>query len=218
MHNLHSGDIFEESHIGAEQLSALLPPGFPPAASTPDGFRHFLLNALGKSAGTTMAPEDDRASTSCTCTEADDGHSVLLDIVVNLGSGLMAVSLPVQIVLPLKSKGATICLDVGGTRYTSLLSTMLAAQNSRLFDMFSMVADSQAKAAPLPEGNPAAHAPPQGPDGTYIVARDGPMFQHILNYLHDWREIRGAPGELPVPGQTLSLPDALHELQRLKRE
>ncbi|XP_071953240.1 BTB/POZ domain-containing protein KCTD6-like [Antedon mediterranea] len=59
-------------------------------------------------------------------------------------------------------------LDVGGSFYTTLRSTLIRYPNSKLALMFSK-----------DDGLPPVR------DGRYFIDRDGPIFQYILNFLID---------------------------------
>ena len=61
-----------------------------------------------------------------------------------------------------------ITLNVGGTRYTTTLSTLTKYPDSMLGVMFS-----------------GRHDLPQQEDGSYFIDRDGEVFKHILMYLRD---------------------------------
>ena len=77
-------------------------------------------------------------------------------------------------------------LDVGGTRYTTLLSTLCKHPDSMLATMFHGLSEED-------DGSPMIGLA-QDNKGTYIIDRDGPCFRHILNYLR-----HEGPGEPPVP-------------------
>ena len=78
-------------------------------------------------------------------------------------------------------------LDVGGTHYTTLLSTLCKHPESMLAAMFRGLCEESGAGAPT-----VGFA--QDPTGVYIIDRDGPCFRHVLNYLrHD------GPGEPPIP-------------------
>lgn len=66
-------------------------------------------------------------------------------------------------------------LDVGGVRYTTLLSTLCKHPDSMLSTMFRGISE-QVNGAP-------AIGLTRDNDGTYIIDRDGPSFRHVLNYL-----------------------------------
>ena len=66
-----------------------------------------------------------------------------------------------------------VLLDVGGTRYTTLLGTLLKRPDSMLARMFEAV---------VTRGSIGL---PQHPDGAYVIDRDGPSFRFVLNYLRD---------------------------------
>ena len=61
-----------------------------------------------------------------------------------------------------------VTLNVGGTKYTTSLSTLTKYPDSMLGAMFS-----------------GRHALPQQEDGSYFIDRDGDMFSNILSYLRD---------------------------------
>ena len=61
-----------------------------------------------------------------------------------------------------------VTLNVGGTKYTTSLSTLTKYPDSMLGAMFS-----------------GRHALPQQEDGSFFIDRDGDTFSHILSYLRD---------------------------------
>ena len=79
-------------------------------------------------------------------------------------------------------------LDVGGTRYTTLLSTLCKYPGSMLATMFEGLEDE-----PEEESGPTIGLA-KDVEGTYILDRDGPLFRHVLNYLRHEGE-----GEAPLP-------------------
>ena len=105
-------------------------------------------------------------------------------------------------------------LDVGGTPFTTVLTTLLSKNGSRLFCMFEpmrqggqptfgrvgrqgadiVTADLCAPKGPLP----------RSPRGSFLIDRDGPSFRYVLNYLRD--------------GQLLAMPSAAAELRQLATE
>lgn len=72
----------------------------------------------------------------------------------------------------MEGDAAPVLLDIGGTRYTTLLGTLLKHPESMLARMFEAVTQGSIGL-------------PQHPDGAYIIDRDGPSFRYILNYLRD---------------------------------
>jgi hypothetical protein len=73
----------------------------------------------------------------------------------------------------MEGDAAPILLDVGGTRYTTLLGTLVSHPNCMLARMFEAV---------VHQGSIGL---PQHPDGAYVIDRDGPSFRFVLNYLRD---------------------------------
>ena len=90
-----------------------------------------------------------------------------------------------------------ILLDVGGTRYTTLLGTLLTerARDSMLARMFEAVTQGSIGL-------------PQHLDGAYVIDRDGPSFRYVLNYLRDGA---GAGGMVVLPGGDVGLAQLLAE-------
>ena len=68
----------------------------------------------------------------------------------------------------IKTFEKVIYLNVGGSRYTTALSTLTKYPNSMLGTMFS-----------------GRHALVQQEDGSYFIDRDGEAFSHVLSYLRD---------------------------------
>ncbi|KAJ8038632.1 BTB/POZ domain-containing protein KCTD6 [Holothuria leucospilota] len=66
------------------------------------------------------------------------------------------------------SKDSYVCLNVGGTLYSTTLSTLTSVSDSMLESMFR-------------EGIPAT----QDPDGHIFIDRDGTMFRYVLNFMRD---------------------------------
>jgi hypothetical protein len=64
-------------------------------------------------------------------------------------------------------------LDVGGTRYTTLLSTLCKHPDSMLARMFRGNSGAVLSAIPVERDD----------EGAYVIDRDGPSFRHVLNYL-----------------------------------
>ena len=77
-------------------------------------------------------------------------------------------------------------LDVGGTHYTTLLSTLCKHPDSMLATMFQGMSE-RASGAPM-------IGLARDSEGTYILDRDGPCFRHVLNYLR-----HEGPGLPPLP-------------------
>ena len=77
-------------------------------------------------------------------------------------------------------------LNVGGTRYTTLLDTLTRVPGSMLAAMFDGL-DSD-------DADSARFALPQDDTGAFIIDRDGPSFRHVLNFLRH----EGA-GPCPLP-------------------
>ena len=77
-------------------------------------------------------------------------------------------------------------LNVGGTRYTTLLDTLTRVPGSMLAAMFDGL-DSD-------DADSARFALPQDDTGAFIIDRDGPSFRHVLNFLRH----EGA-GPYPLP-------------------
>jgi hypothetical protein len=93
----------------------------------------------------------------------------------------------------MEGDSALVLLDVGGTRYTTLLGTLLKRPESMLARMFEAVTQGSIGL-------------PQHPDGAYVIDRDGPSFRFILNYLRD--------GGCPVlPSSDVELAQLLAEAQ-----
>eukprot|EP01043_Picozoa_sp_COSAG02_P059432 COSAG02_NODE_7577_length_2952_cov_6.611987_1_plen_471_part_00 len=81
-------------------------------------------------------------------------------------------------------KPFAIKLNVGGVKYTTLLSTLRRVEGSTLDLMFDGI-DCTSKDG-IPEGDPEALSSiylPRDGDGSYIIDRDGRSFRYILNYL-----------------------------------
>ena len=78
---------------------------------------------------------------------------------------------PRQSVMPHAAPPKFLRLDVGGTRYTTLLSTLTSRPGSMIATMFRQLEDG--------EGIGLA----QDPDEFYILDRDGPTFRYLLNFL-----------------------------------
>ncbi len=71
-----------------------------------------------------------------------------------------------------------ICLNVGGTRYTTLLDTLTRVQGSMLTAMFEHLNTDNDESR--------SFTLPQDDTGAYIIDRDGQSFRHVLNFLrHD---------------------------------
>jgi hypothetical protein len=77
-------------------------------------------------------------------------------------------------------------LDVGGTRYTTLLSTLRKHPGSMLATMFEGLHGEV-------EGQRTIGLAMDS-EGSYILDRDGPLFRHVLNYLR-----HEGDGEPPLP-------------------
>ena len=80
-------------------------------------------------------------------------------------------------------------LNVGGTRYTTLLSTLRTLPESRLAQMFD-APDHDFGEEGLAEGQAGSTSTilvPQDPagDGAFFIDRHGPSFAHILTWLRD---------------------------------
>lgn len=94
-----------------------------------------------------------------------------------------------------------IVLNVGGTRFSTLLSTLLTQPGTRIHEMFAPLLHGGVPSFPgasereradvggLPEGVPHRHRAagplPRGKDGAYLIDRNGIMFDYILDYLRD---------------------------------
>ena len=76
-------------------------------------------------------------------------------------------------VCKMKTSGKIVTLNVGGSRYTTTLSTLTKYPDSMLGTMFS-----------------GRHALVQQEDGSYFIDRDGESFRYILMYLRDDRLAR----------------------------
>lgn len=91
----------------------------------------------------------------------------------------------------MEGDAAPVLLDVGGTRYTTLLGTLLKRPESMLARMFQAVTRGSIGL-------------PQHADEAYVIDRDGPSFRFVLNYLRD--------GECPVlPSTDVELAQLLAE-------
>lgn len=66
-------------------------------------------------------------------------------------------------------------LDVGGTRYTTLLSTLCKHPDSMLASMFRGNSGDR--------NGLSAISVERDDEGAYVIDRDGPSFRHVLNYL-----------------------------------
>jgi hypothetical protein len=79
-------------------------------------------------------------------------------------------------------------LDVGGTRYTTMLSTLCKYPGSMLAAMFSGLLESgdDDGSSVIDDGGGVGLAVDS--DGAYIIDRDGPSFRHVLAYLRNQRE------------------------------
>jgi hypothetical protein len=85
---------------------------------------------------------------------------------------------------------AYVSLNVGGTRYTTLLATLMRHPDSMLAAMFRGLAD------PSP-GAPAFELATDA-SGAYILDQDGPSFRFVLAYLR--HEQASGSSSIPLPG------------------
>ena len=126
----------------------------------------------------------------------------------------LGVQIDTTFAVGLRQPEQEILLNVGGTRQSTVLSTLLAKPGSRIYEMFADMRQGGAPSFPrtqragadgLPEGVPYQPGGPlpQGSDGAYLIDRDGPSFRYVVNYLRD-----GEP----------ALPTKASELDQLARE
>ena len=107
-------------------------------------------------------------------------------------------------VCKIKTSGKIVNLNVGGSRYTTTLSTLTKYPDSMLGAMFS-----------------GRHALVQQEDGSYFIDRDGETFRYILMYLRDDRLARAIIPQLDTKLQLHLAYDAeyfqVQELETIAR-
>jgi hypothetical protein len=121
-----------------------------------------------------------------------------------------------------------VVLDVGGSRYKTKCSTLLACgAGSKLFAMFEGLAQGGEATECPPEGIPGeVRAPlPRGADGAYFIDRNGRLFEYVLDYLRDYDPVdaQAEPeGEVALAKEAahaeISLPSSLEDLQQLAKD
>ena len=127
-------------------------------------------------------------------------------------------------------------LDVGGTTYTTLLSTLRKIEGSRLARTFDGREHEHTETdTGLSEGVPGEMSTllaPRMPDGTVVIDRNGELFRYVLDYLRDAAPVRlpqedGEPEPEPEAAEQPAtsteelerqLPAQPEELCRLARE
>eukprot|EP01043_Picozoa_sp_COSAG02_P000195 COSAG02_NODE_4_length_69935_cov_46.806590_3_plen_500_part_00 len=127
----------------------------------------------------------------------DDGHTL----------AEYGVHLEAEFNLGIQPPEQPIELDVGGTPFTTVLTTLLSEPGSRLFCMFEPM--QQGGQPTFGRGREADPRTPKGPlprssRGAYVIDRDGPSFHYVLNYLRN--------------GQLLSIPPVVADLSLLAAE
>eukprot|EP01045_Picozoa_sp_COSAG04_P034151 COSAG04_NODE_7355_length_1141_cov_2.094050_2_plen_197_part_01 len=108
-----------------------------------------------------------------------------------------------QLNLGMRPAPLPVGLNVGGERFTTMLSTLTCVRGSKLCVLF----EGLAQAGAVPEGVPGGglvDLPVDG-QGAFVLDRDGPSFRFILNYLRDrieaeqQRRADGGGGAEPEP-------------------
>lgn len=100
--NLHTGDSFEVE-LGAAELRALLPPGFPAGAATAAGCCAFLRAAFVHEVDAGCSSAAAGAELTCVSSE-EAGKEFVSEITRSSGSGFMAMSLTAKLTMPLKTQ------------------------------------------------------------------------------------------------------------------
>ena len=106
-------------------------------------------------------------------------------------------------------------LNVGGTIYTTLLSTLRKVPESllaKMFDGFEHQYGAEGLSESIP-GGMSTMLVPKDVDGSFVIDRNGPLFRYALDYLRDVKRGAEAPGSL-----MLDLPGTPEELARLAKE
>jgi hypothetical protein len=118
-------------------------------------------------------------------------------------------------------------VDIGGACFSISLDTLMAVPGSKLRSMFEPLllrnAPVECGGTEVPEGVPNEQPRPlmQGPDGAYLIERDGHSFRYVVDFLRSRRpEFRnGVPVErADVPAVHVLLPESSRELQQLAIE
>ena len=118
-------------------------------------------------------------------------------------------------------------VDIGGACFSVSLDTLMAVPGSKLRSMFEPLllgdAPVECGGAEVPEGVPNEQPRPliQGPDGAYLIERDGHSFRYVVDFLRSQRsEFRNgvSVGRADVPAVHVLLPESSRELQLLASE
>jgi hypothetical protein len=182
------------------------------------------VEALRSKIETSVAPlvaHEPRISAAPAFQAIYRGETLLLD-----GNSLRQYNLEkdseLQVVL--RQRPQVLRLDVGGLCHSAGLDSLMAVEGSRLRSMFEPVAQGgsplEGGVDGVAEGVPLERAPPlpQGPDGAFLIDRDGTSFRHILNFLRARRKIWRDGVVVGAGDAAIVLPDSKVELQQLVAE